>query len=115
MKDKCTNCNGVAKIEAKPSRHLTSPNTASFKLAFCSKKCIKAYNQESGKFYAELDRNSSDSQCFIHDHWEKDKIGRNMRVGQCRITGLPVRVEPNQPGNNSGQPIECYEHFKLRL
>ena len=61
-----------------------------------------------------LDQNASDSECFEHDHWEKDRLGRKIRVGKCKITGKEVRVEPGQPGDNSGQPIECYEHFKIR-
>ena len=62
----------------------------------------------------KLDRNASDSECFEHDHWEKDSLNRKIRVGKCKITGAEVRVEPGQPGENSGQPIECYEHFELR-
>jgi len=111
----CLVCKKPAKLEAKPARHLTSPNTAEFTLDFCSKDCRNEYNKQATKFYSELDRNASDSDCFIHDHWEKDSLNRNIRVGRCKITGKEVRVEPGQPGDNSGQPIECYEHWTPRL
>lgn len=113
---KCSNCKKILKdfIEAEPARHLTSPNPARFKLKFCNKECLKKFNEEAHSFWANLDRNASDSTCFVHDHWEKDNIGRNIRVGKCKITGKEVRVEPLQPGDNSGQPKECYEHFELR-
>lgn len=100
-------------MKAKPSRHAMSPNPPTFDFDFCSVECHKKYNKESYKFYAGLDQNASDSQCFEHDHWETDSIGRKMRVGKCTITGAEVRVEPLQPGNNSGQPKECCDHFVL--
>lgn len=107
-KNKCVECGKDGTIKSKPSRTLMSPNSPTFYLDFCSKECQSKYNKESYRYYAELDRNASDSECFVHDHW--DGI---MRVGKCKITGNEVHVEPLQPGNNSGQPKECYEHFVL--
>jgi len=114
---KCFNCNqNIEKffIKTKPNRHITSPNSANYYDYYCNKQCRKETDDKRYAFFAKLDRNASDSECFIHDHWKKDSIGRNIRVGKCRITGVDVRVEPLQPGNNSGQPEECYKHFVLR-
>lgn len=98
-------------ILAKPSRHLTSPSKVLVDdLYFCSSEHRKLYDKDAYAFWGELDRNASDSTCFIHDHWEQ-----NMRVGTCAITGEQVRVEPLMPGNNSGQPKDCIEHFELRI
>lgn len=106
---KCNNCRkDGATYEAKPSRHFMSPNPASFSFFYCDKECANKVNKQDYANLALLDRNASDSECFIHDHWEGI-----MRVGKCKITGKEVRVEPLQPGDNSGQPKECYEHFEL--
>jgi len=122
---KCFNCNKVISkaIKIEPSYHFTSPGSINrfeknkskfYYECFCSFKCRKETEKKKYAFFAGLDRNASDSECFIHNHWERDSMYRNIRVGKCKITGKEVRVEPQQPGNNSGQPIECYEHFKLR-
>lgn len=81
---------------------------------FCSKECQDNLNTKRYIWFAVLDQNASDSECFEHIGWKKDDLHRNIRVGRCKITGQKVEVEPLQPGDNSGQPIECYNHFKLR-
>lgn len=96
-------------VTAKPNRTLLSPKPPALTVDYCSQECKKLCDHKRYKFYALLDRNASDSECFQFDHWEGKE-----RIGRCKITGKEVRVEPLQPGNNSGQPIECYEHFKLR-
>lgn len=113
-------------IMAKPSRHLTSPNSASWEDPFCSTKCRDIYQKQLYAELAQLDRNASDSECFIGNGWEKkdytgfdgsilnDHWGAKVRVGRCKITGNQIIVEPLQPGGRSGQPEECYKHFKLR-
>lgn len=112
----CTHCKKILNkpFMASPARGLVSPNKI-IKLSFCDKKCVDKLNGEAYSFWAELDRNASDSTCFQHDHWESDSLHRKIRVGGCKITGGEVRVEPLQPGDNSGQPKECYEHFELRV
>ena len=123
---KCFNCEKELRdkfIKAEPSYHFTSPgsinrwerNKADFYYEyFCDSKCKKILDKARNKFMAELDRNASDSDCFEHERWEKDYFHRNIRIGKCKITGKQVRVEPQQPGDNSGQPEECYQHWKLR-
>lgn len=111
----CSECGKQSTLKCKPSRGLTSPNKIESDVYYCSKDCMKIGEKKRYAFFAELDRNASDSKCFEHDHWEKDYIGRNIRVGKCKINGKEVRVEPMQPGDNSGQPIECYEHFEMRI
>lgn len=123
---KCKDCNkelSTSFIKVEPSRHVCSPNSINWIAKtekekyyeyYCSEECRKKLDKERYIFWAEVDRNASDSECFIHDHWEKDTIGRKMRVGHCAITGKEIKVEPLQPGDNSGQPKECYEHFSLR-
>ena len=81
---------------------------------FCSEKCQKELNLKRYAWFAALDRNASDSECFEHISWAKDRLGRMIRFGRCKITGKEYEVEPSQPGDNSGQPKECYDHFKLR-
>lgn len=119
----CQECGELANIKSEPPRHLTSPNSINrfakdeedkIYLWYCSRECQKKNQREAYIFWAELDRNASDSECFIHDHWETDRLKRKIRVGRCNITGEEVKVEPLQPGDNSGQPIACYNHFKLK-
>ena len=122
----CFNCKKkiIGKpIVSEPNRSMVSPGSINrwFKDKkdfyydhFCSELCKKKTDGARYKFWAGLDRNASDSECFVHSHWETDSLHRKIRVGYCKITGKEVRVEPLQPGNNSGQPIECYEHFELR-
>lgn len=102
-------CN--SEILVKPLRHLTSPNPAP-KYSVCSKECETEFNENKPKmyaFFAALDRNASDAECFEAEGW--DGI---FRVGVCRVTKTRVRVEPLMPSENSGQPRECTQHFKLR-
>lgn len=106
-------CGKEGKFMVYPSRHLLSPNRADFTNTYCSKECQKARELECYVFYANIDRNASDSQCFEHIRWVKDNMGRQLRYGRCRITNKEYAVEPLQPGENSGQPIECYNHFQL--
>ena len=126
FKMRCFNCKneiiGEA-IKTEPNRSFTSPNSINHGVKdksklyyeyYCSSECKEETFKARYKWFAELDKNASDSECFKHDHWEKDSLRRNIRVGQCVITGKEVRVEPLQPGNNSGQPIACYKHFELR-
>lgn len=108
----CTFCKKDSNtgIWAKPSRHLTSPSkTHVDDLYFCTNQERKEYDRRAYPFWADLDRNASDSTCFMHERWE----GQN-RVGTCKITGEKVSVEPLMPGNNSGQPKACIEHFVAR-
>ena len=121
----CSNCEKELKsifIKSEPAYHFTSPGSINrwtkdkkdfYYEYFCDFLCKKALDKDRNKFMIILDRNSSDSECFEHDYWVKDDIHRNIRVGKCKITGQEVRVEPQQPGNNSGQPIECYNHWQL--
>lgn len=118
----CQHCNqslsegGV--VRAEPVRHLTSPNSINYDrsrlgspnitLVYCSVACQKEDAHLTYAFWADLDRNASDSECFVHEGWEG-----KVRVGHCSITGERVMVEPMQPGLGSRQPRACYEHFKL--
>ena len=112
---KCFNCGkSDAKLKTKPNRTFLSPNPPTFSEYYCNESCKEKTFRERYVWFAELDRNASDSECFEHDHWEKDSMRRSMRVGKCKITGKEVRVEPLQPGDNSGQPVECYQHFELK-
>lgn len=122
---KCSNCKkeiiGVP-IKIAPNRGLLSPNPSNYGLEekdsyywyFCSKECKKETEGQCYIFWAQLDRNASDSECFVHERWITNSIGKKMRVGHCNITGEEVIVEPLVPGENSGQPKKCYEHFVLR-
>lgn len=121
---KCFNCEQDIEcpVKREPSRHLTSPLSINhgktdkaqhYYEHFCSEACYKQTNGASYRFFAMLDRNASDSACFEHNHWEKDNYGKHIRVGRCGVTGDEVRVEPLQPGDVSGQPKACYEHFIL--
>lgn len=119
MLNECVQCGkSGAPIRVEPNRHACSPNSINwsakkeedkFYLCFCSKECEKIYQDRSFAFWAELDRNASDAECFSHIAWDG-----KMRIGKCKVTGEDVRVEPLQPGDNSGQPVACYEHFVLR-
>lgn len=104
----CSQCNKEATIKCSPSRHMTSPNSLKMDVWYCSKECKDLGEGVRYTAFAILDKNSSDSECFEHDHWEN-----GMRVGICKITGNEVKVEPLQPGDNSGQPKECYDHWEL--
>jgi len=106
----CFECGKRCKepIWSSPSRHACSPNKFNFKYPFCSTECSNRNQKVNYAHWAELDRNASDSECFEHHGWEG-----KYRIGRCKITGDAVRVEPVQPGNNSGQPKACYEHFTL--
>lgn len=113
---KCFECNldvDEVRIKAFHSRHALSPKTAAScglkENVFCSKTCQEKSNNECYAFWADLDKNASDSECFVSDGWEG-----KVRIGHCKITGDSVRVEPLQPGENSGQPKACIEHFVLR-
>ena len=110
-------------IKTTPNRSFLSPRPINYGVKkesefhyeyYCTIECKDRTFKARYKWLAELDKNASDSECFEHDHWEKDNLHRRIRVGKCKITGKDVRVEPLQPGDNSGQPIECYRHFKLR-
>lgn len=109
---KCSYCSqeivGIP-FEASPSRHFMSPSKADFKLLYCNKEHATLKNDSDYAFIAELDRNASDSECFEGDGWEGI-----YRTGTCKISGRRIRVEPLMPGERSGQPTECVEHFKLR-
>lgn len=115
---KCEVCGKESCIKSEPIRHLMSPNSINMGvnkeeekvyLYYCSKECQKKDQNLTYACLAELDRNASDSECFEHIKW--DGI---YRIGRCKITGKEVRVEPLMPGDNSGQPKECLEHFVLR-
>lgn len=123
---RCFQCGRFMKkgVFSEPERHLTSPGSINrwtkrkkdyYLESFCRQECIKKLNKRRNRFFAELDRNVSDSTCFLHDHWETDSLHRRIRVGRCQITNKVVRVEPLQLGDDSGQPKECYEHFQLRV
>lgn len=121
----CRECNkNEAVIKVEPTRHFMSPlsinhDYSRFKKInpklekyyewYCSKECQKKCQDKTYAYLAELDRNASDGECFEHEGWDK-----KMRVGRCKITGEKVRVEPLQRGENSGQPMACYEHFVLK-
>lgn len=124
--EKCNFCSKRSKnmIFDNPVRHMLSPNgfnqgvskERQMSLSFCSKECRNSGQKERYSFWAELDRNASDSKCFVHEGWEKRRVGLHtisMRKGHCRITGKSFFVEPLQPGENSGQPKECVDHFEL--
>jgi hypothetical protein len=98
----------VEVVSEVPARHACSPERANFKIVFCSKDCARAWQKDNYTLWAELDRNASDSSCFIHERWEG-----KYRVGVCRITGQPVVAMPLQPSNRSGQPSDCADHFSL--
>lgn len=108
-------------ISSVPARHMCSPSGAGFKNYFCSDNCREINATEAYIFFAELDQNASDSQCFQHIKWIKDfedkrriaPVGRKLRYGRCKITKQEFAVEPLCPGDNSGQPQECYDHFIL--
>lgn len=106
----CQNCkkNTNNPVDEVPSRHACSPLRADFKTSYCSKECATEHQKENYAYWADIDRNASDGECFEHERWDG-----KYRVGRCKITGQQVRVEPMQPGNNSGQPKECEEHFVL--
>ena len=117
---KCFECeketNNPIKVE--PIRHLTSPNSINYGAKnesekyynhYCSQECRRICEKKVYQWFAELDRNASDSECFKHIRWEK-----GWRIGKCEITNQEVRVFPLCPSGNSGQPKECEEHFKLR-
>lgn len=107
--EKCGECGKPVKVKAEPSRHLCSPSRAGFKLGFCSAEHRDQYQIRTYAHLAKLDCNASDSECFEHLHWEG-----KYRVGRCKVTGEVVRVEPLQPGEKSGQPKACYDHFVLK-
>jgi hypothetical protein len=121
----CSNCKkeiiGVP-IKIAPNRGLLSPNPSncgleekdSFYWYFCSKECKKETEGQCYVFWAQLDRNASDSECFVHDHWETNDMGDKLRVGHCNITGDEIRVYPLESAIVSGQPSTCTEHFKLK-
>ncbi len=105
-------------IKVEPNRHACSPNSINwmakkkedkYYTTYCSNECMKKGQALNYAFWAELDRNASDSECFEHTGWDK-----KMRLGKCKITGEDVKVEPLMPGDNSGQPKTCYEHFVLK-
>lgn len=103
-----------ASIEFNPSRWLCSPcgynqfEKKPHSLVACSPECVKEFNKRIYAFWATIDRNASDSECFVHESWDG-----KMRVGYCSKTGKRVRVEPMMHGDNSGQPKSCYDHFVL--
>lgn len=114
----CRNCKKEAIIKAEPNRHVTSPNSINYGVHkesdkyydwYCSKECMKKDQDLNYAYWAEVDKNASDSECFVGEGW--DGI---YRIGKCKITGQKVRVEPLMPDTNSGQPKECSEHFVLR-
>lgn len=105
-------------IKAEPNRHACSPNSFNWNakneqekryLYFCNQECKNVYQKKNYAEWAEFDRNASDSECFQHETWDGD-----FRIGTCKVTGMKVRVEPLMPGDRSGQPKECYDHFTLR-
>lgn len=119
-------------IQAEPCRHAMSPNSINhgskaedrFYLYFCSKECEVKYQKETYAYWAELDRNPSDSECFEGIGWEGDE-----RVGRCTITGKILRIIPMMPGEkcilyktptepvsveNKESVEECVGHFVLR-
>ena len=116
---KNSGCLNPATLKIEPSRHFMSPNSINYDAKndarkyynwYCSPKC-RDYDQGlTYAFLAELDKNASDGDCFEHDNWEGE-----YRIGKCNITGERIRVIPLQPGDRSGQPQACYDHFKLRL
>ena len=120
----CANCNkeGEFSLKSEPVRHLLSPNSFNvfgdnksekYYNYFCSKECMDLRNNETYAYWAELDRNASDSECFEHIGWRK--IGStNHRIGKCKINNKEIIVQPLMIGNNSGQPIECFENFELK-
>ena len=101
-------------IEQKPNRSAISPASSKYLECFCSKECQDKLNLKRYIWFAILDRNACDSECFEHTGWRKDRLHRNIRIGKCKITGKIVEVQPLYHGDTSGQPIECYEHFELR-
>ena len=115
MENKCWNCGiGKVTIRTKPLRHLLSPSIPTWgtnnpwKEEFCSKECQKEFQSASEAFWANVDRNASDSDCFEHIKW-----GKGVRIGRCKITGDEFQVQPLMFGENSGQPQACYDHFVL--
>lgn len=122
----CDNCKKEIvgqPVKSEPSRHACSPNSINWLAKkkedkyywnFCSKDCQKSLQDITYAFWANQDRNASDSECFETIGVEKDRLNRTIRTGKCKITGMDVKVEPLQVGDNSGQPIECYQHFVLR-
>ena len=135
---KCAECKKEIKdipIKQEPSRSFISPSSVAGDLRnilqkvpslkeivklndyyenFCSKECAEKTNLKRYIWFAILDRNACDSECFEHIGWKKDRLRRNIRIGKCKITGKTVEVQPLYHGDNSGQPIECYEHFELK-
>jgi hypothetical protein len=91
-----------------PARHACSPERARFSVAFCSKNCAGVWQKQNYAYWAELDLNASDSECFVHERWLNE-----YRIGKCSVTGDEVKVQPMQPHYKSGQPQQCTEHFKL--
>ena len=121
----CFNCKKEISGEpilAEPNRHAMSPLSVNYGKqksghhydSYCSETCHKETDAARYVFFASLDKNASDSECFEGESAYKDRLGRTIRVGKCKITGERVEVEPLQPGNKSGQPQACYEHFELR-
>jgi hypothetical protein len=134
---KCFNCKEEITgktIKAEPNRHMQSPNSINHGVSpdkqyfnyYCSEICRKETDRARYRWFADIDRNASDSECFIHDHWEVRDVtghgphlcpqswGVRVRVGHCKITGNEVVVIPLMPAEASGQPKECTEHFVLR-
>jgi len=116
--ENCRVCFKLATLKVEPNRHATSPNSINWGKDttdehyydyYCSEECKRIHQSENYAYWAELDENTSDSECFEAMGW--DGI---FRIGKCKVTGQRVRVEPLMPWNNSGQPDECTKHFKLR-
>lgn len=100
----CKKCNNIAIIKSEPTRHCTSPNSINLMAKnekdkyyelYCSQECRKADQDLNYALWAELDRNASDSECFVHERWEN-----GARIGHCNITGNPVKVYPLYPAEN---------------
>ena len=120
MQNQCNKCGKSATIKVEPNRHACSPLSINdsrvfgninepYYEYFCSAECQKEYGDVNYACWAEIDRNASDSECFEHIGWDG-----KMRLGKCKITGESVRVQPQMPGDNSGQPRSCYLHFELK-
>jgi hypothetical protein len=104
----CANCGKTPKIISRPTRSLVSPEKPGHAVMYCSERCKNQNDLERYVFYAQIDRNASDSECFVHDGWNG-----KMRVGHCKITNEKYEVEPLMSGENSGQPKSCYQHFVI--
>lgn len=85
---------------------------------FCSLECYKKDNKLNYSFWAELDKNPSDSECFEHTGWKevdkKDKYSYlyKDRIGKCKITGKKISVLPLHHYAN----YDCYldKEYKIR-